>query len=292
MYRAHHLLASFGTTLRLMTYNKVGFAGFLGVLFIVLLSYVGPYFWPVESAANIGQIYEPPSAQHWLGTDDSGKDIWVQIVNGGRDVIYVAVVAALISTAIAVTFGALAGFLGGWLDSIIVAITDVFLTIPRLPLLAVLATFIKLNNMTFLGVLLGVLGWPFLLRAVRAQTFSLKERDYVEAARALDLGLGHIIFREMLPNMMTYIVISFTFGMTNAVYEQVALIFLGLVPFSESNWSVMINWGWNHGAMFFKNSIWYIMSPVVAIAVLQLAIITMSRSLELVFNPRLRSGEQ
>jgi peptide/nickel transport system permease protein len=274
-----------------MTYSKVGFAGFLGVVFILLLSYVGPYFWPIETGADIGRIYEPPSRQHWLGTDDSGKDIWVQIVNGGKDVIYVAVVAALISTAIAVTFGALAGFLGGWLDGGIVAITDIFLTVPRLPLLAVLATFIKLDNMTFLGVLLGLLGWPFLLRAVRAQIFSLKERDYVEAARALDLGVGHIIFREMLPNMMTYIVISFTLGMTNAVYEQVALIFLGLVPFSESNWSVMINWGWNHGAMFFKNSIWYIMSPVVAIALLQLAIISMSRSLELVFNPRLRSGE-
>jgi peptide/nickel transport system permease protein len=288
---ARNTLTSLGTTLRLMTYSKVGFAGFLGVVFILLLSYVGPYFWPIETGANIGQIYEPPSKNHWLGTDDSGKDIWVQIVNGGKDVIYVAVVAALISTAIAVTFGALAGFLGGWLDSGIVAITDIFLTVPRLPLLAVLATFIKLDNMTFLGVLLGLLGWPFLLRAVRAQIFSLKERDYVEAARALDLGVGHIVFREMLPNMMAYIIISFTLGLTNAVYEQVALIFLGLVPFSESNWSVMINWGWNHGAMFFKNSIWYIMSPVVAIALLQLAVISMSRSLELVFNPRLRSGE-
>ena len=127
-----------------------------------------------------------------------------------------AVVAALISTAIAVTFGGLAGFLGGWVDSLIVAITDIFLTIPRLPLLAVLASFIKLNNITFLGLLLGVLGWPFLLRAVRAQTFSFKERDFIEAARALDLGAPHIIFREMLPNMMTYIVISFTLGMTNA----------------------------------------------------------------------------
>jgi peptide/nickel transport system permease protein len=273
-----------------LAYNKVGFAGFLGVLAIVLLSYIGPYFWPIERGANVGAIYEPPSAEHWLGTDDQGQDVWTQIVNGGRDVIYVAVVAALFSTFIAVFFGTLAGFMGGWVDSLIVAIADIFLTIPRLPLLAVLATFIRLTEMTFLGVLLGALAWPALLRAVRAQTLSLKERDFVEAARALDLGTPHIIFREMVPNMMTYIVISFTLGMTNAIYDQVALIFLGLVPFSASNWSVMISWGWNHGAFYFKNSVWYIMSPVVAIAVLQLAIITMSRSLETVFNPRLRSG--
>jgi peptide/nickel transport system permease protein len=125
---------------------------------------------------------------------------------------------------------------------------------------------------------------------VRAQTLSLKERDFIEAARALDLGTRHIIFREMVPNMMSYIVISFTLALTTAIYDQVALIFLGLVPFSGSNWSVMISWGWNHGALFFKNSVWYIMAPVVAIAVLQLAIITMARSLEMVFNPRLRAG--
>jgi peptide/nickel transport system permease protein len=285
-----NLLGSLGTSLRLLAYDKVGFAGFLCVVAIVLLSYIGPFFWPVERGANIGAIYESPSARHWLGTDDQGQDVWTQIVNGGRGVIYVAVVAAVVSTFIAVTFGALAGFAGGWVDSLIVAITDIFLTIPRLPLLAVLAAFIKLTDVTFLGVLLGILAWPALLRAVRAQTLSLKERDFIEAARALDLGTRHIIFREMVPNMMTYIVISFTLGMTNAIYDQVALIFLGLVPFSASNWSVMISWGWNHGALFFKNSIWYIMSPVVAIAVLQLAIITMSRSLEQVFNPRLRSG--
>ncbi len=283
-------LSSIGTSLRLLTYNKVGFAGFLGVLAIVLLSYIGPYFWPVQIRASVDEIFESPSAKHWLGTDDAGKDNWVQIVNGGKDVIYAGAIAALISTAIAVTFGSLAGFLGGWVDSIVVAITDIFLTIPPLPLLAVLATFIKLDNMTLLGLLLGVLGWPFLLRAVRAQTFSLKERDFIEAARALDLGTWHIIFKEMLPNMMTYIVISFALGFTGSIYAQVALILIGLVPFSSSNWSLMISWGWNHGALFFKDSVWYMMSPIVAIALLQLSVITMTRSLEVVFNPRLRAG--
>lgn len=284
------LWGSIGTSLRLLTYNKVGFIGFLGVVLIVLFSYLGPYLWPIEARPNLGAIFEPPSAQHWLGTDDSGKDNWIQIANGGRDVIYAAMVAALVSTLIAVTFGSLSGFLGGWVDNIVTALTDIFLTIPTFPLLAVLATFVKLNNFTFLGILLGALGWPSLLRAVRAQTLSLKERDFVEAARALDLGTPHIIFREMLPNMMTYIVISFALGFTSAIYGQVGLILLGLVPFESNNWGVMITWGWNHGALFFKDSVWYIMAPIVAIALLQLSVITMTRSLEMVFNPRLRAG--
>ncbi|CAN5531937.1 ABC transporter permease [soil metagenome] len=285
-----NILRSTATTLRLLTYSKVGFIGFLGVILILLLSFLGPSIWPIQAVGNTGEIFEPPSAIHWLGTDDAGKDNWIQIVNGGKNVIYASLIAALISTLIAVTFGAMAGFLGGWVDSIIVAITDIFLTIPTIPLLAVLASFITLSNFTLLGLLLGVLGWPSLLRAVRAQTFSLKERDFVEAARALDLGTAHIIFREMLPNMMTYIVISFALGFTGAVSGQIGLILLGLVPFDSSNWGVMISWGWTHGALFFKDSVWYIMSPIVAIALLQLSVITMTRSLEMVFNPRLRSG--
>ncbi|HMN31391.1 MAG TPA: ABC transporter permease [Caldilineaceae bacterium] len=278
------------STLRVLSYNRVGFVGFLCVVLIVVLSYIGPIFWPPETIADMTKIFAPPSAEHWLGTDDTGKDIWRQIVNGGREVIYAAAVAAVISTLIAVVFGALSGFVGRGVDTVIMTITDIFLTIPTFPLLAVLATFIKLNNVAFLGILLGLLGWPALLRAVRAQTLSLKERDFVEAARALDLGTRHILFREMIPNMMTYIIISFTLAFTGAIYGQVGLILLGLAPFSTSNWSLMISWGWNHGMMFFKNSIWYIMSPIVAIALLQLAVITMARSLELVFNPRLRSG--
>ncbi len=278
-------------SLRILTYNKVGFVGFLFVIAILLLSYVGPYVVPLDTKTKVNEIYSPPSAQHWLGTDHQGRDIFSQIVNGGKDVIYVAAVAALLSTFIAVFFGTLSGFVGGIVDGVIMSITDIILTIPQLPLLAVLAAFLSLNNLTFLGILLGLLSWPALLPAVRSQALSLKERDFIEAARALDLGTSHIVFRELVPNMMTYIIISFTLAMTGAVYAQVGLVFLGLVPISTSNWGVMINLAWVRGAIFYKDSIWYILSPVLAIALFQLSVITMTRSLELVFNPRLRTSE-
>ena len=232
-----------------------------------------------------------PSLEHPLGTDHQGRDVWTQIVHGGKDVVYVAFIAALLSTTIAVTFGTLSGFVGGAVDGVIMAFTDIILTIPQFPLLAVLAAFISLNSLTFLGVLLGLLSWPALLRAVRAQALSLKQRDFIEAARALDLGIWHIVFRELVPNMMPYIVVSFALAMTGAVYAQAGLVFLGLVPISASNWSVMTQLAWVRGAIFFKDSVWYIMAPIMAIALLQLALITMTRSLELVFNPRLRASE-
>jgi peptide/nickel transport system permease protein len=278
-----------GTTLRLMTYNKAGFIGFLATCFILIVCIAGPFFIPLDTKTKLDQIYQPPTAQHWLGTDHQGRDIFSQIVHGGKDVIYVAAVAALLSTAIAVTFGTLAAFAGGSIDTFTVWVTDIMLTIPQFPLLAVLASFIKLDNLTFLGIFLGLLSWPALLRAVRAQALSLKERDFVEAARALDLGTSHIVFKELVPNMMTYIVISFTLALTAAVYTQVGLVLLGLVPVSSSNWGVMISMSWTQGAIYFRDAMWRILSPILAIALFQLSVITMTRSLEVAFNPRLRT---
>ena len=281
----------FRTFVRLLSYNRVGFIGFLVVIFMVLLSYAGPLLIELDTKTKIDKIYITPTLEHPLGTDHQGRDIWSQIVNGGKDVIYVAFLAALISTAIAVVFGTMSGFIGGWVDSAIMSVTDIILTIPQFPLLAVLAAFISLNSLTFLGILMGLLNWPTLLRALRAQALSLKQRDFIEAARALDLGVWHIVMREMVPNMMPYIVVSFALGMTFAVYQQAGLVFLGLVPISAGNWSVMIQLAWVRGAIFYKDSVWYIMAPIIAIAILQLAIISMTRSLELVFNPRLRASE-
>ncbi len=283
--------APLAKSLRIMSYNKVGFLGFLMVIAIVLLSFIGPIFIPLDKETKVDKIYQTPSTEFWMGTDHQGRDIFSQIVHGGKDVIIVAVIAGALSTIIAVSFGTLSGFAGGRVDGFIMSITDIMLTIPQLPLLLIIASLVKLNSMVALGVLLGLLSWAPLLRAVRSQALTLKERDFVESARSLDLGTWHIVFREIVPNMMTYIIISFALAMTGAIYAQVALVLFGLVPFSGSNWGVMLSLAWFRGAIFFKDSIWYIMMPIAAIVLLQLSVVTTTRSLELVFNPRLRSGE-
>lgn len=292
--RAWALLARLGhslwVSLRIMTFNKVGFVGFLFVVLILLVSYVGPSVVELDTDTKVDLIYSTPSLEFPLGTDHQGRDILSQIIHGGRSVIETAIIAAVLSTFIAVTFGTLAGFVRGRVDTAITAAADLILTIPQLPLLAVLAALIQFESFVFLGIILGLLNWPALLRAVRAQALSLRERDYVEAARALDLGTPHIIFREIVPTMMPYIIISFTLAMTSAVYAQIGLVLLGLVPFAGSNWGVMIALAWTRGAIFFQDSVWYIMTPVVAVALFQYALISMGRSLELVFNPRLRTS--
>lgn len=287
---ARRLVTSGRVFLRVVTRSKVGFLGFLGVGLFLVIALFGPLVVPDAGAPDLTKIYQPPSWAHPLGTDYEGRDVLKQMLRGGRSIILVAFLAAALSTLIAITFGALSAYVGGFIDSLLMLLTDVVLTIPQFPLLVVLSAFVKLDRPWLLALLIALLSWPTLLRAVRAQVLSLKEREYVEAARALDLGTLRILFGEILPNMASYIVMSFTIGVTSAIYAQVGLYFLGLAPLAGENWGIMLNLAWVRGAIFYKDSLLYILSPVLAIAFLQLALVTMARSLEDVFNPRLREG--
>lgn len=278
-------------TLRVLARNPVGFAGLLGVVFFLVLAFVLPFFVPLDRETRMSEIYKPPSAEHPLGTDFQGRDIWSLLVHGGREVMIIAFLTGAISTLIAITLGSVSAVLGGNADSAIMGLADFWLTIPTFPVLAVLAGVVKLNDAWLLALILSVLSWPTLTRAIRAQVLSLKQRDYVEAARSLGMGTRHIVFSEILPNMMSYIAISLVFAMTAAVYAQAGLVLLGLVSFSDNNnWAVTISLAWTRGAIFFKDSFLNIMAPVMAIALFQLALVSLTRSLEEVFNPRLRAG--
>src|SRR5439155_16869325 len=125
---------------------------------------------------------------------------------------------------------------------------------------------------------------------VRLKVILPKEDDYVEAARSLDLGLFHIVFREILPTMRSYIVIHFILAMTEAMYAQVGIILLGLVPISGSNWGIMLYFAQGQGALFYRTSLWFILSPILAISLVQLSLATFASALEDIFNPRLRAA--
>jgi peptide/nickel transport system permease protein len=270
--------------------SKTGFAGFIVFALLVLIAVVGPFFTPSHLPTNVQAVYLPPSGAHWLGTDSEGRDIALQMINGGRSVILVGVLAGAISTLIAIVFGSLGAYLGGWVDSAIVSVTDIVLTVPQIVLLAVLASLYTLDSPWLLAVIIGAFAWPYLLRSVRAQVFSLKEREYVEAAKLLDLGTPHILFREILPNMATFIMMNFVVTMTNAIYALVGLYFLGLAPIVDDNWGAMLNKAWTRGAIFFSDSLFYVLAPVIAISILQLSLVTMTRSFEEILNPRLRES--
>lgn len=273
---------------RFISRNKLGTFGIAVLALILILSFIGPFFLADKNSTRVDMVYCQPSAEAWLGCDYRGRDIWYQIVNGGKALILVSSAAALLSTFIAITFGALAALLGGKFDSAVLMVTEVVLTVPSVILLAVLAAFVKLNSPFLLALILAITSWPTLLRAVRAQVLSLKEREFVEAARMLDLGLPRILFREVLPNMASYILINFVFGMTGAIYGQVVLYFLGLVSMSGDNWGLMIQEAYRQGAAYSPDGFMYLVAPIVMIVLLMWSLTLVARALEDVFNPRLR----
>jgi peptide/nickel transport system permease protein len=226
---------------------------------------------------------------HVLGTDTQGRDIFSHIVNGGRTLIVTAILAGLFSTGIAIVLGSLAALLGGVADRVLTAIANFVLTIPAFPLLVVLAALIPLTSFVLVAALIGGLTWPVLMRAIRSQVLSLRERDYVEAAVALDLGVPHIILREILPNMMSFIAVSFIFAVTSAMYQQVGLIFLGMAPINDYTWGVMLYFGRTRGTIFSPDSASMVLSPVAAIALFQVSMVLFARALEEMFDPRLRT---
>ncbi len=276
-------------TLKLIARNKMGFLGFILLLALILMSYVGPLVVPPETRANTNQIYKPPSLEHPLGTDFQGRENWVMLVHGGAEVISVAFLAGLMTTIIAVVVGAFSAFLGGRADELIMTITDVWLALPRGILLVVTAFFVSLQDVWALALFLAIFGWPSLARQVRSQFLSLKKREYVEAAQLLHLGTPHIVFREMLPNMMSYILIALIESMTGAIYSQTYLVFLGLVPFGN-NWGVLFSLAYAKNAIYNANAMSSLLVPMGGIVLLQLSLIMFSRSLEEIFNPRLRTG--
>ncbi len=279
-----------GKTLRLLSRNKMGLIGFIIVVLIVLVSFLGPLVWPPEESANVAAINQGISRAHLLGTDFQGQDNLRKIVNGGRDIVLIAFITGLVSMGIAVVVGSFSAFVGGRFDSLLMELVNIWLTIPKFPLLAVTATVLRLNDIVTLSVLIAILDWPGLARQVSSQVLSLKQRDYIEAATMLDLGAPHIVFRQLMPNMMSFIAISTIFEMTHAIYQQTGLVFLGIVPWSSANWGVMIDAAQRRGVLYNPQAMWSIIAPIAAIIVFQLGLVSFARSLDELFNPRLRTS--
>jgi peptide/nickel transport system permease protein len=272
--------------------------GFLGITFFILMSAFGPLFIEYDGRPHYSDrripgattLFRPPSSEFPLGLDWQGRDVLSHVVHGGQTIILTSVQAGLLASLIAVILGSLAALLGGIIDQLLSAVSNFILTIPQFPLLLVLASLIELDSYFMLALLFASLNWPVLMRAVRAQVLSLRERDYVEAAMILDLGLWHVISREVFPHMVSYIAVNTIFAIRSAMYGLVGLVILGFVPLREPDWGVMIAVGRQQGAMFNPNAISMILAPITAIALFQLSLVLFTRSLEEIFNPRLRTG--
>lgn len=258
------------------------------IMFFVLLAICGPWFYGTL-AVDPNAIYAAPSADHWLGTDFAGSDVFQEVVVGARYVLSTAALAALFTSVLGITVGLLAGYHRGFLDSALMRVTDFVLTIPGLPLLIILSTVWSFGSPWQMGLVLGLTGWGGVARAVRSQALTLRERGFLEAARGLGLPSRHIIVKELLPNIAPYVAMHLLLSVIAFIGAEVGLFFLGLVPFSSTNWGVMLNQAvFSGGAMNSPDALVYLLSPLVCILLLTLGIVLFLDAIDELFNPRLR----
>lgn len=282
---------TFRGVVRVFTNRPQRLLGVILLVFFLLLAIFGSVIYPITPQSNPNLVYAGPSLQNLLGTDYAGRSIWVEIVLGARNVIEVAIYAAIFTVAIGAIVGLVAGFIGRWVDVLLMRVTDVFLTIPSIALLLVLASVLGVGNSLGMGFVLSLTAWGGLARSIRSMVLSLRERAFIEASRGLTLSGPHIMLHDILPNLLPYIAINVMLAMTNAIYGEVGLFFLGLAPFKSSNWGVMLNFATGQsGAMYSTQSIFYVAAPIFAIVLLQSSIILCVDAVNEMVDPRLRTA--
>ncbi|MCY0878432.1 MAG: ABC transporter permease [Firmicutes bacterium] len=276
---------------RIFLSRPIRVIGLAIIALYLFMAIFGPVIFPPSTAlvANPAKVYQGPSWADPLGTDFQGVSVLAEIVLGARGVLMVGVGAAFFIVVVGVAVGLIAGFTGGIVDAILMRITDVFIAIPQFPLLLLVATILNASSPGLIILMLGLTTWGGLARAIRSQVLSLRERDFVEAARGLGLGTGTIALRVILPNMLSYVAMNFLVSITGAIYAEVGLLFLGVTPFTPDNWGVMLHEADSvAGALYTRKSVFYVISPLMAILLLQAGIIFILGGLDEVFNPRLR----
>ncbi len=256
------------------------------VLVAILADVLAPYSpTQVDNTAR----FQPPSAEHWLGTTHLGEDVLSQVVHGTRGVIVVGFLAAIMATIIAVVVGVVAGYLRGWRSESLSALTNVFLVIPGLPLIIIVASMFDDPPLVVIAAVLGLTGWAWGARVLRAQTMSLRNRDFVQAARANGEPLRRIIGHEMLPNLMALIAASFVGTVTAAILGLTTLSYIGVIPVNTYNWGTILNWASAQGA-FRQNQWWWFLPPGLCIAAIGVALSLINFGIDEYVNPRLRSA--
>lgn len=259
----------------------------LGVFVVVAIfsDFLAPYG-PLDK--DFSALRQAPSLTHLMGTTHMGEDIFSQILYGTRGVLVVGFLAGIMGTVIAVIMGVVAGYTRGWRSESLSAITNVFLVVPGLPLIIIIASQFEDPPLVLIAAVLAATGWAWGARVLRAQTMSLRNRDFIQAARANGEPLHRIILVEMLPNLMAIIASSFIGTVTAAVLGLTTLAFIGVIPITNLNWGTILFWAQQNGA--FPNFWWWYVPAGLCIAILGVALSLINFGIDEYVNPRLRSA--
>jgi peptide/nickel transport system permease protein len=269
--------------------------GLITLGLFVILAVIGPWiapYSPGESLSTTNGVPQPPSAAHWLGTTQVQQDVLSQLLAGGRSMLLVAFLAGAVATVLSVVLGVAAGYLGGLADDLLSMLANFFLVLPALPLLIVVFGFLPASggsNDLLIGLIIAFTGWAFGARVLRAQTLSLRSRDYVDSARLAGEPTWRILGFEILPNLLPIVASSFLFTVLYAVGTYTAMAFLGLVNPEHWSWGTMLFWAQSANAEV-SGYWWWYLPPGLAVAFLGTALALLNFGIDEFINPRLRAA--
>jgi peptide/nickel transport system permease protein len=281
--------AQFGFLGDLLGERKAIF-GFVILAIFLLIAIFAPLLAPGDPTRFVGRQNQPPSAAHWLGTNGQGQDVLSQLIVGSRISLFVGFTVGLFITLLGLAVGMSAGYLGGFADGLLNVATNVFLIIPALPLLIILASFLPPGILTVIFVLI-LTSWAWTARVFRSQTLSLREKDFVSASAVSGESPFHIIFAEILPNMMSLVVASFFGNVIYAIAADVGLAFLGFENVTTVSWGTMLYWAQNNSALL-TGAWWTFVPPGLCIALVAFGTTMLIYSVDQVTNPRLKTEKE
>lgn len=258
------------------------------VLLILFFAIIGPSLWAEGDPKKIvGALYEPPSSEHWLGTDNFGRSVFTQLMYGTRSSLTIGVIAGFIATLIGVTIGLTAGYFGGMVDEAMMGVTNVVITIPTIVVLILLSIAIGTKSIVTMALIIGVTSWPWTARAVRAQASSVRTREHVDLARLSGANTFSLMVWEVLPYMFSYIFMAFVLQLTSGILQEASLSMLGLGPSNAVSLGIMLHWSllWESVR---TGSWWAFIPPTVMLTLIAFSLFLLQSSLDEVFNPRLR----
>ncbi|MEM4233089.1 MAG: ABC transporter permease [Thermoplasmata archaeon] len=273
-------------TLRLLRHSLMGMTGTAILAIFAFMAVVLPFFFEFDPNEFSRDRFQPPSSDHWLGTDDVGRDCLAELVYGSRVSLFVGVMASAISVAIGGAIGILSGYFGRYVEEGLMRFTDVFLVIPQLPFMLLIAALSGPSVFNIIMVI-GVLSWPSTARLVRSQVLTIKERTFIERARAIGAGDAHIISKHILPNVIPLMFANTILIIAVAILTESTLAFLGLGDPLVISWGSMLHYAFASLAMS-NGAWWYFVPPGICIALVVLGFTFLGYAMDEILNPKLR----
>ncbi len=261
--------------------------GIFILAFFGILALVGPLISQHDPLDYAGPGYRPPSTEFWMGTSTFGQDIFSQFVHGLGSSFAVGFFGGGLATLVGLIIGFFAGYKGGWLDEILMMLTNILMVIPSVALLIIIAAYLPYRGVGIQSVIIGLTAWPWTARAVRAQTFSLKQREFVALSRISGCKTPRIILEEIAPNMMSYVFMVFIIQFGGAILAAVALDFMGLGPTLGISLGLMMQYA-NLWSAIQLRMWWWFVPPGLAITLIVSALYFLNTGLDEIFNPKLR----